>query len=190
MLTLLYQIVAEVSLGIIMNIFKLFISWILITTLCRKLDNLNSWLEEDLLETYNTIRLLGILYNFCLQAVYIPTQVSAACSVIIIGLYTSVKLHSAIPMPGFAFFPLLAMDGFAMIFITRVGSEVVTCSKRFVQATRSCGEYGRSKEFRKRVAALDVIKVKFGGSNYIDSLTPLVLLHFCITETVSLILLS
>ncbi len=63
---------------------------------------------------------------------FIPAQITAGCLVIIIGLYTCLKLHSQVPMPGFAFFPLLSADGFAIIFISQVAAGVYTRSRNFV----------------------------------------------------------
>lgn len=139
---------------------------------------------------YQHLRILGKLYNFCLQSIFIPTQISAACMVIIIGLYTCIKLHSQVPMPGFAFFPLLSLDGFAMIFISQVAAGVLTRSKSFVEGTRKSKSYRRRSWFRKMARASYLIKIRFGSTNFIDKMTPLVYMNFCLTQTVSLIILT
>lgn len=110
--------------------------------------------------------------------------------VIIIGLYTCIKLHSQVPMPGFAFFPLLSLDGFAMIFISQVAAGVLTRSKSFVEGTRKSKSYRRRSWFRKMARASYLIKIRFGSTNFIDKMTPLVYMNFCLTQTVSLIILT
>lgn len=140
---------------------------------------------------YHHIQLLAKLYNFCLQSVFIPTQMTAACLVIIIGLYTCIKLHSEIPMPGLAFFPLLALDELSMILISQSAADVYTRSHIFVRDAPKWGKtLGRGEFITKIMKATKVIKIRFGSTNYIDKMTPLVYLNFCLTQTVSLVLLS
>ncbi|OXA62350.1 hypothetical protein Fcan01_00835 [Folsomia candida] len=139
---------------------------------------------------YQHLRVLGKLFNFCLQSVFIPTQITAGCMVLIIGLYTCVKLHAQIAMPGFAFFPLISCDGLAIIFITQVAAGVYTSSSKLVKKARRSRRYGRNAWFRKMVRATHFIKIRFGSTNFIDQMTPLVYLNFCLTQTVSLVLLS
>lgn len=93
-------------------------------------------------------------------------------------------------MPGFAFFPLLAMDGLSMILISQMGSEVYGRSDALVAAARKSGRYKRKEWFAKVGKAAVVIKIRFGQTNYFDQMSPLIYLNFCATQTVSLILMS
>ncbi len=93
-------------------------------------------------------------------------------------------------MPGFAFFPLLTMDGIAMIFISQVAAGVYTRSKSFVNCARRSRNYRRKSWFTKMSRAQYFIKIRFGSTNYIDQMTPLIYMNFCLTQTVSLVILT
>jgi hypothetical protein len=88
-----------------------------------------------------------------------------------------------------AFFPLLSLDGFAMIFISQVAAGVCQNSRAFVNAARKSRSYKRKTWFRKTAMSTSLIKIRFGSTNYIDNMTPLVYTNFCLTQTVSLVLL-
>jgi hypothetical protein len=56
------------------------------------------------------------MYNDVLQNFFISAVVAIAICSYKIGLFTCIRLNRRIPMPGFAFFPLIICDGLAMIF--------------------------------------------------------------------------
>lgn len=80
--------------------------------------------DQVVFRLYREFQIVVKFYNKVFQTVFIPTLVATAIFVIIICLYTCIKLHKVIPMPGFAFFPLLSTDGFSVIFISRIASIV------------------------------------------------------------------
>jgi len=114
-----------------------------------------------------------------------------ALFVIIVCLYVCVRLHQVIPMPGFAFFPLLSMDGFSVIYIIKIAAGVFVQSTNFVTTVRkSKQDYGRKTMYKKQVRSLDLIKIYFSKTNFVDKKTPLVFLDFAFAHTVSLMLLT
>lgn len=146
--------------------------------------------DKIIFKLYNEFLITVKLYNRVFQAVFLPTLIATAIFVIIICLYTCIRLHGVIPMPGFAFFPLLSSDGFSVIFITRIASLVYIQSQRFVSEVRKSGKYSRRSWFRKKALSVDELKICFGSANFIDEMTPLVFLDFAFEKTVSLMLLT
>lgn len=140
---------------------------------------------------YRQIRVLSRLYDEAFEAVYIPTLITTACSCLVISLYACVKLHQQIPMPGLAFFPLLAMDGFCAIVIIKEGAGVFINSKRFLEVIgKKSGNLEQSAEQVKVASSLGKIRVHFGASNYIDELTAFVIMHCCVVNAVNLMLVT
>lgn len=148
--------------------------------------------EKDSLcfQLYNELQIQARLYNRIHQSYFIPSIVTAAISVIVISLYTCIRLHSVIPMPGFAFFPLLSTDGFSVIFVLRIASIVYRKSHKIVCVVVKSANQSRKTWFRKKTNSLEMLKIRFGSANFIDETTPLVILDFAFTQTVSLMLLT
>ena len=71
--------------------------------------------EVEEFQFYKQVQILGIIYNERNQTVMIPTTIMATWFVMMICLYTCVKLHEVIDMPGFAFFPTILFDGLTSI---------------------------------------------------------------------------
>ncbi|OXA57584.1 hypothetical protein Fcan01_08307 [Folsomia candida] len=146
--------------------------------------------DQVVFRLYREFQIVVKFYNKVFQTVFIPTLVATAIFVIIICLYTCIKLHKVIPMPGFAFFPLLSTDGFSVIFISRIASIVYIKSRFFVTMVQNSSKNSRRTWFRKNAASLDKLKIRFGSGNFIDEMTPLVFLDFSFSQTVSLMLLT
>lgn len=139
---------------------------------------------------YRQIFLLNRKYDSVLQSVFLPSIITAACSCIIIAMYACLKLHRMIPMPGLAFFPLLATDGFSVIFIVQVAAGVLSQSTTFLQSVNNDSKFSNRSLFKKVAKSLGEIKVRFGSTNFIDKLTPFTFINFCFTNTVNLMLLT
>lgn len=139
---------------------------------------------------YRQVHLLNKKYDRCLQAIFYPSIIFTACSAIIISLYACLKLHRQIPMPGLLFFPLLACDGFSVIFIVKVAAGVLNRSNRFLASARNNYMFSRQTLFKKIARSLGRIKIRFGSTNFIDQLTPFIFIDFCLTNTVNLMLIT
>ncbi|CAL8074380.1 unnamed protein product [Orchesella dallaii] len=139
---------------------------------------------------YRQIQVMNKLYDEVLQAVFLPTIIGAACSCIIISLYACIKLHRMIPMPGLAFFPLLASDGFSVIYIVKVAAALLKQSEMFLETLRNNSKYSNKSVFKKVARSVVKIKVRFGSTNFIDQLTPFIFMDFCLTHTVTLMLVT
>lgn len=58
-------------------------------------------------------------------------------------------------------------------------------SKRIIGALKAKPEFGKSKWFNKWVRSFPVLRVYMGGTNYLETLTPLVMESFVVSQTVS-----
>lgn len=93
-------------------------------------------------------------------------------------------------MPGLAFFPLLATDGFSVIFIVKVAAGVLSQSNKFLESAKNNWMFSSDSLFKKVANSLAKVKVRFGSTNFIDKLTPFIFIDFCLTNTVNLMLIT
>lgn len=145
---------------------------------------------KQAIRMYKEVQILSKLFDTVLQAVFIPTIIFCACSALIISLFACVKLHQQIPFPGIALFPLLAMDALCVMLVVKLSADVLTQSDKFLQAAKKIGRLFPKSLSGKRVTSLRRVKVSMGSTNFIEQLTVLVLLNFCTTNTVNIMLIK
>ncbi|OXA45026.1 hypothetical protein Fcan01_20122 [Folsomia candida] len=109
-------------------------------------------------------------------------------------MYICVMMHDEIPMPAYLIFPLVLLNCLGNnIFIFTFASWVNNVSTRTLReqlmGMGRCGWGKRRSILSKEAKACTVLKIKF-GSNFIDRGTPLVIQDFCLTQTMSLILID
>lgn len=130
--------------------------------------------------------------NAFLMISIVPTVVGLLPFIQIICQFVNVKLHDQISLPGFRIFPLMLIDavGNNVIFFTlaskvNVGSNFILKmhARQTIQFTR------KSATLAREIRSCSVLKIKF-GSNFIDRLTPLIIQNFCITQTLTLLLIN
>jgi len=138
---------------------------------------------------YRQIQLIGHIYNYVFQREYTPSIVATITGEIIVCVFVCIRLHDVVPMPGFLFYPLLLVDGLSVILTTKVAGEVYRKSGVYLFSLRENVKLTRKHRLVKELKSLAPIKIRFGASNFIDELTPLVLLDFCFCQSVSVLLI-
>lgn len=93
-------------------------------------------------------------------------------------------------MPGFSFFPMVLMDTTLVIgFDFAAMSFVYTQSKETMKEWRQLDWFKRKSNVRGKFRSLPLLKVRF-GLNFVDELTSLTVLNFCMNQIVSLLLIT
>jgi hypothetical protein len=141
-------------------------------------------------QLYKRIQIIERYFNNFLQNGLAPAMVIIVPCIQITGQYVCIKLHSQIPMPGFLLFPLILFDaGLHNIVVFSMASSIHNASTETL-ATWKRIHGGKKKSWeRKQIKACSAMKVKF-GSNYMDRSTALVIQNFCMTTTMSLLLIK
>jgi hypothetical protein len=143
------------------------------------------------IRVYKILQILMSSWNGFNRKCVLPCILQAATIVCIISLYVCLVMSGEIPLPGFLLFPLLLVNCVCfIIFICTKASSVNISSIAFIAQERSrLAKFNKNALLRKVVKSIPPLKVEF-ASNYIDKLTPLVLLNFCINQTVSLLIIK
>lgn len=141
---------------------------------------------------YRCTQLLETSFNEFLMVRTVPAMVAFIPTLQIVSQYVCIKMRGEIEMPGFLLFPLILVDSVGVnLLVFTLASWVNNISTKFLHTldAKIAGRRGTRKwMLRKEKIACGVLKIKF-GSNFIDSGTPLVIQNFCLTQTMSLILL-
>lgn len=148
--------------------------------------------NQNCMRMYRCIQLLEKSFNGFLMVRTIPAMVAFIPTLQIVSQYVCITMHDEIEMPGFLVFPLMLIDSVMVnIMVFTLASWVNNISTKFLHKLdkKIAGLRGtRKSNLRKEQVACCVLKIKF-GSNFIDSGTPLVIQNFCLTQTMSLILI-
>jgi hypothetical protein len=142
------------------------------------------------LRVYRRTQILLTSWTGCTRKWVLPLILQAATSVCIISLCVCLIMSGQIPVPGFLLFPLLLLNCVCfIIFVCTKASSVNTMSSLLIAEQRNkLANSNKNTLLRKVVKSIVPLKVEF-GCNYIDKLTPLVLLDFCINQTVSVLII-
>jgi len=136
------------------------------------------------------------LANVCLAPVIYPTMVSAWSIFIVVGVYTAIRLYHIIPLPIFAVFVVLALDGVLVInFLLKECGKINKKSEQLLETFKvKLSSMKADKKLislkRKEIQALSKLKIKMGSSNFFEITTPLEILHLCVDIVVNLLLAS
>lgn len=145
------------------------------------------------IRTYRRIQILEQSFNAALMGRVVPALMLCAPSIQIIGMYVCINLREEIPMPGFLIFPLMGLDcGVCNVMVITMASWIHNVSIKVLSAlNRRAGQMQKIDRgiSRRQVSSSYALKVKF-GSNFMDRGTPLVIQNFCLTQTMSLILIQ
>ncbi len=79
---------------------------------------------------------------------------------------------------------------FVIIFVFGFLADVYNVSQQALQKINGRHELKKHKLFGRWLKSCPVFKIFFGGSNYLDRLTPLNIQDFAVNQTVSLMLLQ
>ncbi len=144
---------------------------------------------------HRQLQIVSIHYRLCLSRfsigcgilVYIAMQ--SAC------LYNSIWFIAGKDTGGpiwynlvYAWTEIIAIA--VVIFVFGILADVNNVSQRVQQKINRQYELKRNKWFKRWFKSCPTFKIYFGGSNYMDRLTPLKIQNFAIQQTVSLMLLQ
>jgi hypothetical protein len=143
-------------------------------------------------QKYQGIRIMNILFNSIYEFRFYIILVGLAELSTLVGLSNTVSLSSKLPLPVFGIMVFLSVMKFlAVIFVMTVGSTVWIESGNLIDQMKIRNMYCRNKRVGKRVInSLPPLKVKVGSVNFIERMTPCVVMSFMIEHAISLIMLD
>jgi hypothetical protein len=117
----------------------------------------------------------------------------ALCSVIVVGIYTGIRLYGTIPMAIYFLQVLTAFDGLCADMLTfKMAGDVDSISSELLEKWRVLlgNTQQQVKLKRKQLKSCVPLRIKLGSTNFIEICTPLVILDFCVNQIVTLLLAS
>lgn len=120
--------------------------------------------------------------------------VSSLMFIQVIGLYALIAMYDAIDKMILLIFLVGFVNSILCVFImlgqaSRVYPTSVTAVMKF-QKCVALSPHATNKFLKRIVRSWRPMKVQFFSSNFFDQLTPLVIEHFCIDTTISLLILD
>lgn len=144
----------------------------------------------DLLMMYRQLQVMETQMNACFRQQYFPLLLSGMTALLIFCLYSCIRLHDKIPMPGFSYFPIVALDGIVSILVMNTkAANVLEHSMDLIEKFRNDISHGRKHWVKKKSWSLIPLKISF-MSNYVDKSTPLIFINFALNQVVSLLLVG
>ncbi|CAL8103742.1 unnamed protein product [Orchesella dallaii] len=106
-------------------------------------------------------------------------------------IYLSLKVISTkqLVVLGVSFIVVLN-SGLGVLIFFGLGAQIFNDAGITVQKLRSTSYYRVSKWYRKLVKSFYIVRIRFSASNFFEPLTPLVIEEFCVTNAISLLLLT
>lgn len=147
------------------------------------------------MKDYRSLQILENRFNACFKNLFLPGILGSVSALFIFSLFVSIKFAQLVPLPGFLFFPLALFDCGVIIlveFSTAGFLHERSASLVEIYKTQSMVGHGNNKvkKVTKMTAqSLAPLKIRM-GMNYVDKFTPLVILNFCVSESVSLIMIA
>lgn len=143
---------------------------------------------------YSGLQLLLTLFNSMNQAGIMNVITVTIVFIQVIGLYVIITMYDAIDKVMLMIFLIGFVNSILCVFVmlgqaSRVYPASVTAIKKF-QKCIALSKSGRNGMLKKIVRHWRPMKVQFFSSNFFDQLTPLVIEHFCIDTTISLMILN
>lgn len=126
------------------------------------------------------------LLNDCWKSTIIPLMLFAWTYVEIVSLFVMIKLHDRVPHIFMVFFGAMAIDGFLFIhIIIKHLAKPFIASKNIKQIWKT---QRRPKWFRKFDHSCSLVKIRVESVGFFDKRTSLRLWHFCVDQTIALLL--
>jgi len=142
------------------------------------------------LKLYKKLRVLEQYGSACYAHIFVPSLLLTATVLFFISTYVCLKLVGKIPMPGFLLFPGVLVNCIGVLLLmTNEAANVFGNSKQVLDECKIIIQPPhKSKLVYQMAAACTPMKVRF-GQNFIDKLTPLIMMNFCLSQTVSILLI-
>ena len=152
-------------------------------------ENLKNRSSQNRFKFYRQTQLLATIFNKEYQNLLIPTLMQGIYFISVFSLYTCIKLHGDIDMPGFLVFPILVVLSLCGVFILKIASAVLAQSEKCLQVAKLSSQGGVKRCLEKKKSrSMDKVKIKFGSTNYFDHQTPFNLFNHALNSCVSLML--
>ncbi len=172
----------------IMNYLRLFVH----KMFNKNIGRYNANEIERLLVMYREIEILVVNFNGFHSGVLIVSYVLDCSSAFTIALYTILGLYQSMPVVVLIQCGVLVFDIVAAVkdFDGGFKSGVFAVSKQVIAKVKTDQIFMGRKHTRKNIQSWRTLRIYLGSSNYFDELTPLALMNFNVSNTVSLLLLQ
>lgn len=140
---------------------------------------------------YRNLMILEKLINSCVRA-RIFTIITMLCPILqIFGSYIIIKFHSSLEWS--QLITVIMIDYYCILYnVMALGGAGSIHSKScewLIMTKNDCLEHKSNKFRRREIKSMTPLRIWF-GSNFVDHLTPLVIQHFCIGQTINLLLMG
>ncbi len=144
---------------------------------------------------YRQLQVMAVQYRLNYSRFMIGTIIPVMIAMETICLYNTVSFLSGRSTNDSSGLNLLyAWSGFMVLFnvIFMLGllAEVFNVSTKVIRMMNVSSNMRKHSWFRRWLRSCQVLKIYFGGNNYLDRLTPLAVENFIIEQTASLLLLK
>jgi len=137
------------------------------------------------------------MMNICLAPVVYPVVITAWSILLVVGMYTGIRLYSVLPLPMYALFVVLAVDGFLVINFVLKECGIINEKSEMVLENFKLAFFKQKSQNsisslhllqRKQLRSLCPLRIKMGSCNFFEVSTPLEVLSICLDSLVSLLL--
>lgn len=153
-------------------------------------SNFKRYIHQSPLQLYRCLQILEMQVNSCFKSHYFPLFLGGMTALLIFCINACIKLHGKIPMPGFSYFPMVAFDGIISLLVMNTrAANMRKQSEEMIRNWKICPNLRRKHYVKKIVASFIPLKIQL-GSNFVDQLTPLLIVNFTVSQVVSLLLIQ
>jgi len=147
---------------------------------------------HETLVTWRSYQVFTVLLNIVFGPVFNPVLVGGWSALVIIGVFTGLKLGDVVPPPIYMFFILIAFDGItAICTFIKVCGEVNELSKNVLGHWKTLAyKSAKPKLVTRQLKSCQDLRIKLGSTNFFDMSTSLVTIDFCVDQIVRLLIAS
>jgi hypothetical protein len=144
---------------------------------------------EKRLSTFRQVQLLAKMYNECYQWIFYTWFLFLCYFMISVNLFAFVKFHKEISVLGSLFLMFIFTQGLIFIVLqSSVAGQIYYSSRQIPRDWLRCPPVYRNIRMRKTVKACSGIKIRIGSVNFMDRLTPFVVIGLCLKLTVRMLM--
>lgn len=150
---------------------------------------------QQRLQIYSELQILSKLYNTIQKDVIIITLMWIVIFAVVVCLYSLLTLGSDVSLFQLLVFAMVLVDSF-MVIIVMFGTfgkfNQKSCTVLSAIRTKYVPKVGNKSVrnwLRKCMTSMPPMKVKLGQVNFVDNFTPLVMINFCFSQLVNLLLI-
>lgn len=160
----------------------------LLTGISNFVQECNLAFRKTEIDAYRKLQVVEKLLNDCVKGRIFPIVAFTLPALQVMTCFAVTKLHDKIGLSSLIIYLCLYIDVliFNMLVFTGAG-RVYLFSQTWIQKLAKTFPFSKLKT--KTLKSFKPLRVEF-GSNFVDPLTPLVIQHFCVNQTVSLLVLT